>query len=78
MNAIEKSALSRLDEFVTSRDKFQFVECTIGVLLVVLTPLYAPFGRFFAKNPESVCFRDFFIQAAGLAYNYDAVVDISL
>ena len=26
MNAIEKSALSRLDEFVTSRDKFQFVE----------------------------------------------------
>ena len=25
MNAIEKSALSRLDEFVTSRDKFQLV-----------------------------------------------------
>ena len=25
MNVIEKSALSRLDEFVTSRDKFQLV-----------------------------------------------------
>ena len=27
----------------TELNKFQFVECTIGVLLVVLTPLYAPF-----------------------------------
>jgi len=30
--------------------KLQFVECTVGVLLVVLTPLYTPFYCSFATK----------------------------
>ena len=39
MNAIEKSALSRLDEFVTSRDKFQLV---MSLVLLFTDYTFAP------------------------------------
>ena len=56
MNAIEKSALSRLDEFVTSRDKFQFIEQFSGVLFTVLTYIYTYFYCSFAtKNALLSC-----------------------
>ena len=45
------AATSYLNLFGFYLYKFQFIEQLSGVLLVVLTPLCAPFSRSFAKQP---------------------------
>ena len=51
MNAIEKSALSRLDEFVTSRDKFQLVnEFSFIIYRLYICTHSLKLNPFFAKK----------------------------
>ena len=42
---------------VIDTNKFQFVECTVGVLLVVLTPLYAPLSYDKGAFLNDACLR---------------------